>query len=89
MVLHCRDVPSLWEHTGSASAFLIAVFLKFPFMPHILHEDMLKTRAMIDNTPQLTLESKTDTSVLRITTHGTAKHFSCHFPFLALLIFPY
>ena len=89
MVLSYKDVPSLWEHIGSASAFLIAVFLKFPFMPHILHEDMLETRATIDNTAQLTLESKTDTSVLRITTHGTAKLFSCHFPFLALLIFPY
>ena len=51
MVLHCKDVPSLWEHFESASAFLIAIFLKFPFMPHILHEDMLETRAKIDNTP--------------------------------------
>ena len=76
------------HHIGSASAFLIAIFLKFPFMPRILHEDMLETRATIDNTPQLTLESKTDTSALRITIHGTAKHFSCQFPFLALLIFP-
>ena len=59
------------------------------FMPHILHEDMLETRAKIDNTPLLTLESKTDTSVLRVTLQSTAEYFSCQFPFLALLIFSY